>query len=102
MKARAEDKVHLAHVVGGTRHGIAHRLQVVKGHALAQQACIELLAHVALDALGGQLEPGVASELQHAAHHLGDGDHCGDLPQFDQVNDRRGDQVVGLPDQYRG
>ena len=37
VDARAEHVVHLAHVVGGARHRVAHGLQVVEGHALAEQ-----------------------------------------------------------------
>ncbi len=71
VNARAEHQVDLAHVVRSTRHGIANRLEVVEGHALAQQGDVELVADVALEALGRQLRAEVAAKLKHAAHDLG-------------------------------
>ncbi len=68
--ARAEHQVDFAHVVRGARHGVAHRLQVVEGHALAEQGDVELIADVAFDALRHQLRAEVAPELQHAAQDL--------------------------------
>ena len=63
----AEEEVHFAHVVGGARHGIAHRLQVVKGHALAQQAGIQLAPHVAFHDLGAEFKAKIARKLQKSA-----------------------------------
>ena len=70
VDARAEHQVDLAHVIRGARHGVAHRLQVVEGHALAEQGDVQLVADIALHALRHQLGAEVAPELQHAAHDL--------------------------------
>ena len=70
VDARAEHQVDLAHVIGGARHRIAHGLQVVEGHALAQQRDVDLVADVAFEALGHQLRAEVAAELEHAADDL--------------------------------
>ena len=51
VDARVEHQVDLAHVVGGAGHGVADRLQAVEGHALAEQAGVELVADVALEPL---------------------------------------------------
>ena len=47
----AEHVVDLPHVIGGACHGIAHWLQVVKGHTLAQQREVQLVAYLALHSL---------------------------------------------------
>ena len=61
-------------------HGqdIADALAVMKGHALADQAGVELVAHVALEALAGQIGREIPHELQHPAHELGGDDEDGD------------------------
>ena len=52
----AEHVVERAHVVGRTRHDVADALPAVEGLALAQQADVEFLAAVALDALRQELD----------------------------------------------
>jgi hypothetical protein len=56
----AEQVVHFANIVGGARHGIAHRLQTVEGHALAEQGQVQFVADVALDLLRHQLRAEVS------------------------------------------
>ena len=55
-QARAEHRVEHAHVVGGAGHDVADALAAVEGLALAQQAGVQLVAGVALDALGQELD----------------------------------------------
>ncbi len=97
----AEQVVDLAHVVRRPGHRVADRLQAVEGHALAQQAEVQLLADVALDALRRELGAEVAPELQHAAADLRAGDH--QRQRADQAQVRRGAQhhVEGAPDHHR-
>ncbi len=70
VQAGAEHKVHLAYIVGGACHRIAHRLEAVKGHAFAKQGDIQLVAHVALDLLRHQFRTEVAPQLQDGADDL--------------------------------
>ena len=60
----AEEEVHLAHIVGGARHGIAHRLQVMEGHALAEQVGVKLTPHIAFHLLRGKFKTKIARKLQ--------------------------------------
>ena len=41
FNTRAEQEIDLAHIVGGARHRVAHRLQAVEGHAFTQQADVQ-------------------------------------------------------------
>ena len=101
VQARAEHEVDLAHVVGGARHRVADGLQVMEGHALAEQGDIELVADIALHALRHQLGAEVAAELQDAAHDLRAAD---DQRQRDQTAQHRvglEHVVEGVADQHR-
>ncbi len=51
------------HIVGGASHSVAYGLQVVKGHALAEQADVQLFAHVALKTLPCYSAREIAAEL---------------------------------------
>ena len=46
-----DHQVHFADVVGGARHRVTDRTQVVEGHAFAEQADVQLFAGVAFGAL---------------------------------------------------
>ncbi len=76
IDAGVQHQIHLAHVVGGAGHRVADGLQVVEGHALAQQAEIKLLPGVTFDALADDRAGEVAPQLQHRPRHLaGQDDH---------------------------
>ena len=60
VDARHDHVAELAGVVGGARHDVAHALAVVEGLALAQQADVQLVARVALQALAQELVGEVA------------------------------------------
>ena len=92
VQSRAEHEVHFAHVVGGARHRVAHRLEVVEGHALAEQGQVQFVADVALDALRHQFRAEVAPELQHAAYHLRNAD--GQRQRDQHIQARRDGQHV--------
>ncbi len=49
--SRTEHKVKHSHIVGGARHDVPYTLLAVKGLALAQQADVEFVACIALNAL---------------------------------------------------
>ena len=67
VNAWAEQKVDFAHIIGSARHGVAYRLDVVKSHALAQQANVNLIAGFAFHCLRQQLNAKVAGKLDHTA-----------------------------------
>ena len=69
VETRAEQKIDLAHIIGGARHGISHWLQIVEGHAFAEQAGIQFTAHIAFNALGAELKAKVARKLQQPPPH---------------------------------
>ena len=70
VDARAEHVIDFAHVIGGTCHGIADRLEIVEGHALAEQGNVQLIAHITFDALGHELGTEIAAQLQNPAEDL--------------------------------
>jgi hypothetical protein len=70
IQARAEHQVDLAHIIGGARHGIAHGLEIMEGHALAEERHVHLVANIAFHPLCDELGPEVASKLEGAAHDL--------------------------------
>ncbi len=87
IDARVQHQVHLTHVVGGAGHCVADRLQVVEGHALAQQAQVEFLPRVALHPFADDRTGEVAPQLQHRARHLTEQDAQGH--QRDAIEVRR-------------
>ena len=70
IDARIEHEIDFAHVVGGARHHLAHRLLIVERHALADQAGVQFVACVAFQPLPDDLAAEIAAQLQHGAHHL--------------------------------
>ncbi len=70
VDARAEHVIDFAHIIGGARHGIADRLEVVEGHALAEQGNVQFIAHIAFDPLGQEFGSKVAAQLEDAAQDL--------------------------------
>src|SRR5512143_3375217 len=78
VEARAEHVIDLAHIVGGAGHCVTHRLEVMKGHALAKQGKVELVADIALEALGEQFRPEIAAKLEDAADDLRAADNEGE------------------------
>ena len=89
-----------AHVVGGAGHDVADALAAVEGLALAEQADVELVARIALDALGQELERVVARQAGEALGHRCQTDAGGDRQQAPVVAQRlRCDQVEGAADQ---
>ncbi len=73
----------------------------MKGHALAEQAGVEFLADVTLQALAEQVGTKVSAELKNSPYDLGDNDRQGDpyqsLPKLTALKD----QIEGLAKQHR-
>ncbi len=94
----AEHQIEHAHVVGGAGHDIPNPLPPVKGLALAQQADVEFIAGVALDALGQKLTGIVARQPGYA---LSDGRRYhaqGQRQQHRYLPTWGGDQVKSTAD----
>ena len=68
--AGAEKIIDFSNIVGGARHGITHRLQVVEGHALAKQIDVEFVTDIPLNTLGDPFKAEIAAELNDAADEL--------------------------------
>ena len=101
VDARVQHQVDLAHVVGGPGHRVADGLARMEGHALAEQARVELVAGIALESLAYQLAAEVAAQLQHRAHRLRQGHPQGDSRDRGRVGHRALKRVERTADQDR-
>ncbi len=101
IETRAEHVIHFAHVIGGARHGIADRLEVVEGHALAKQGDVQLVAHIALDTLGHELGAKIPPQLENAAYYLRSAHEKGQREQNFRLRWKLEHGVYGIAGQHR-
>jgi|GEM_PF-6469859 len=101
VNARVEHQVDFTDIVGGACHCIADRLQVVKGHAFAEQGDVQLIAGFALQLLAEQLRAEVAAQLQHATQNLCTANRQGQWQQDAGIGRGTEHGVESIADQHR-
>ena len=74
----------------------------MKGHGLAEQVGVKLLAHIAFHALRGEFKTKVTRELQQTAPDVGKSDHQRDREQCLEVRGGRRDDVKSPSDLHLG
>ncbi len=101
VDARAEHIIDFTYVIGGACHGIANRLEAVEGHAFAEQGDIQFIAHIALDALGHELCPKIATQLEHPPDYLRPAHKKRQREQYFRVWRDLKHVIEGIASQYR-
>src|SRR5208283_2939310 len=66
IRSGAKHEVDLAYIVGGARHRVADRLEIMEGHAFSKQGNVKFVANIAFHLLRRQLRAEVASKLEDA------------------------------------
>ena len=95
---RAEHRIEHPHVVGGARHDVADALSSVESLAFPEQADVEFVAGVSLDALRDERGGKVAEQSRHSLTHRGAERAQGHRQQRCRRPSRRRNHVEALPD----